>query len=73
MNMTMLPLSNRWSMSEANASTGRHHLYQAPSGDYAYVITIHGWHSASPRLNEGLPLSGVGCAPRIVITMTPSG
>lgn len=50
MDMTMLPISNRWSMSEANASTGRHHLYQAPSGDYAYVITIHGWHSASPRL-----------------------
>ena len=61
MNMTMLPLSNRWSMSEANASTGCHHLYQAPSVNYVYVITIHGWHSASSRLPAVKRGTTVGC------------
>ena len=69
MDMTILPLSIRWSMSEANASTGCHHRYQAPSGDYAYVITIHEWHSASPRLpavkRGTTPIGGQAATPAL--------
>ena len=68
-------LSNRWSMSEANASTGCHRL--SPPHRWTMLMLLLSTGDtrlclAYPRLNEGLPLSGAGCDPRIITAMTQS-